>query len=378
MKARTGCLVKRSSGYSVRIVVDGSVIVRALKTPEGDPCKTAIEARRASAIFTQAFALGSRRDALQAIVKRIADVQTKIDEALSPKVKIADCWERYLASPDKLGSGVHTEKAYRQYTRQFVEWVGGHYPQAVYLQDVTKGIAGEYAQSMKGYNGCTFNKHLIFLRVLFRVLCEDLPNPFGKVKSKPIDSVSHEPLTQEQIQAVLSKTEGELNTLILTGAYTGLRLGDASKLKWSQVDLDKGLITLKPSKTLLRSRKQVCIPIHPELRARLEVQFRKSEYVMPWVAWRYQNDISAMSHKIHNAFTEAGIKTKNAEGRTIYSFHSLRFSLASSLVNASIPIETIQQLLGHSSQTMTRHYSTVNDSTKERAILSLPNIGATA
>lgn len=335
MKARTGSLTKRASGYYVSIMVEGKRIIRALKDGEGNPVLTLVEARKAQGEFTRPFTLGSKADALESVQKRLADVR----EELAPKVTVAGCWQAYLKSPDKLTSGEHTEKAYCQYTRQFVEWIGEHYPQAVNLQDVTRAIAVEYAKSLETrYNGCTFNKHLVFLRVLFRVLCEGKPNPFQRVSSRPIDSTPHKPLTPEQIQAVLGKAKGEMNTLVLIGVYCALRLGDACLLKWEQVDIDKGVITVKPSKTASRSGKVVSIPIHPELKARLETTFRKSEYVLPWVAWRYSNDISAMSHKLHKLFTNAGIQTKDNNGKTVYSFHSLRFSLGSALVSSGFTL----------------------------------------
>lgn len=371
MKARTGSLIKRSSGYYCRIMVDGKLIVRALKNPDGTPSKTIVDARRAMADFTRPFTLGSKADATQAILRRLEDIR----DEMTAKPTVAGCWKAYLASPDKLTSGKHTQKAYSQYTRQFVEWVGARHPQAVYLCNVTKTMAGEYAQSLSTrYNGCTFNKHLIFLRVLFRVLCEDLANPFGKVKTRPIDSVSHEALSQEQLKAILSKAEGELYTLVLCGVFLAQRLGDSCLLKWSQIDFEKNVVAFTPSKTALRSHKKVAIPIHPELKAHLLTLFRTSEYVMPWVAWRYKGDISAMSHKLHRLFTESGIETKDANGKTVYSFHSLRFTLGSALVSSGFSIEVVGQLLAHTNSAMSRHYSTISDTMKEKAIMSLPSV----
>jgi ribosomal protein L14 len=49
MKRRTGCLIKRPSGYYVRIVVEGKVVVRALQNPDGTSVTTIIEARKAQA-----------------------------------------------------------------------------------------------------------------------------------------------------------------------------------------------------------------------------------------------------------------------------------------------------------------------------------------
>ena len=379
MKQRKGCLVKRSSGYYISLMVDGARIVKALHNPDGTPAKTLQDARKAQADFARVFALGSKADATQAILARLSGIQNEIAEIQSPKPKVADCWQAYLKHPDKLTSGELTETEYKRYTRQFVEWMQDRYPETVYLQDVTRAIAGEYAKTLEArYNGCTFNKRLIFLRVLFRVLCEGHPNPFERVKGKPIDSTPHKPFSSEQIQKILGKANGEIQTLVIVGVYCALRLKDACLLKWSQVDLESGVITVKPSKTASRSGKVISIPMHPELKSRLETTFRKSEYVLPWVAWRYNNDRHAISAKIRTLIQSAGIQTQDAEGHTVYSYHSLRFTLGSALVSSGVSLEIIGQLLCHTNTTMSRHYSSIADTVKERAILSLPSITATA
>ena len=378
MKNRTGSLIKRASGYYVSLMVDGVRIVRALKNPDGTPSKTIQEARRAQADFARVFALGNKADSLQAIVKRLADVQTEIDEIESPKATVAGCWEAYLKSPDKLGSGAHTEKAYCQYTRDFVRWTQERYPKAVFIPDVTRAIAGEYAAHLTAlYSGVTFNKHLMFLKVLCRVLCEDLPNPFIKIKNKPVDSISHKPLSPEQIKAVLGKANGELHTLLLVGTYTALRLGDACQLKWEQVDLEKGLITVTPSKTASRSHKRVVIPIHPQLRDTLSTMFHKSDFVLPYIQWRYSNDRSSISKKIRLAMEAAGIVTQGTDGdRTgvVYSYHSFRYSMGQALVSSGYTVDQVGFILGHTSNAMSRHYSSITDAVRDSAIHSLPNI----
>lgn len=371
MKARTGSLVKRSSGYYCRIMVDGKLISRALHNPDNTPCKTLVEARKAQGEFTKPFTLANKAQALEAIQTRLSGIR----EAMADKPTVAGAWDAYLQHPDKLTSGLHTQNAYCQYTRDFAEWIGEHYPQAVYLSEVTRAIAGEYAAHLTGkYSNVTFNKHTMFLKVLFRVLCEDKPNPFERIRYKPIDSVSHKPLTPEQIQAVLGKAKGEMNTLVLIGVYCALRLGDACLLKWEQVDIDKGVITVKPHKTASRSGKVVSIPIHPDLKARLETLFRTGEYVLPKLSAVYARDRGLPARYVRSVFKRAGIKTMNDEGHTVYSFHSLRFTLGSALVSSGFTLEVVSQLLGHTNTTMSRHYSSIADTVKEKAILSLPSI----
>lgn len=373
MKKRTGCLVKRSCGYYVRIVIDGKVVVRVLKNHDGTPITRMLDARRVQDKAVQVL-IGNHNS-----VPPEPPLNTPPEEDTSKSgVSLRGCWEAYLANPDRPDSGEHTLKAYKQYTRQFVEWAGTHYPQKTYITDIDRVTAKEYAKALGDrYNGCSYNKHLMFLRLMFRTLKDSDDTPFNRIKNKPIDTVSHEALTPDQLMAVLSVTKGDLNTLLLIGMYTALRLKDACLLKWSSVDLEKNTITVIPAKTRKRSGKVVCLPIHPVLRERLLALPREKQYVVPYVAWRYLGDISSLSHKLHKVFTLAGIQTKNQDGRTIISFHSLRFSMGQALISAGYSLDTIAQVLGHSSVTMARYYSHLADSAKAKAILSLPSFSPT-
>ena len=388
MKTRTGSLLLRNKRYYVRIKVDGVVITRALKTDTGEPCTTLPEARRAQAIATHELVLGNRKQALEAAIRALADVDRELEEIQTPKAKLADCWETYLKSSERPNSGNHTLVMYELYTRLFVEWTLKHCPRSVNLADVSKAVASDYSKHLAlTYSGTTHNKHLSFLRLLWRVLVEGKPNPFDRIRLKPKDSTSHEALTQDQLQAVLNKAEGELNTFLLVGIYTSLRRKDACLLKWSQVDTEKGVITVTPSKTASRSHKQICIPIHPQLKERLLTLFRKDDYVMPRMAFWYDHNPAHISRRIKDLFESVGIKTQFEvedkagslrRNKAVFSFHSLRFTMGQQLISNGYTLDAIAQVLGHTTTAMSRHYSTVTDSVKTQAIMSLPSIAATA
>ncbi len=379
MKYRTGCLIKRNNRYSVRIMIEGKVITRALKKPDGSPCTTIADANSAKMEYVKLFILGSKRDALKALIHSLSEVEAEIDEIRCPRPALDRAWKSYLSCPDRTDCGEHTLREYERYCRLFIDWAKAHYPKTVFLADVTKSMAGEYAQHLakENYSNSSFNKHTFFLRLLFRALCEGQPNPFSRVRNKPANSIPHRPLTQEQLAKVLGATKGELHTLLVIGTYTALRLKDACNLRWDQLDMDKSTITVTPSKTATRSGKQIRLPIHPVLSARLLTLPHKAEYVLPYMQWRYSNDGAVISKRIRKAFEAAGLVTRvkeNGRTATVYSFHSLRFTMGQLLISSGFSLDTIAQVLGHSSTTMSRHYSNVTDAVRERAILSLPAI----
>jgi len=366
------------------VKIDGNVIVRALHNPDGTTPKTRQEARRAQAIETREFALLDRKQALEAAIRKLADVDAQLQEIQSPKVKLSEVWQAYKRSGERPNSGPYTLANYERHTRDFVTWAHKQYPKTVYLCDVSKAIVSDYSRHLADtFSNTTHNKNISFLRLLYKTLVEGEKNPFDRIRMKPKDSVSHEALTQEQLQKILSIAEGELNTFLLVGIYTSLRRKDACLLKWDSIDLDRGVITVTPSKTASRSGKIVSIPIHPALKTRLATLFHKSEYVMPRMAFWYEHNPAHISRRIRDLFEAAGIKTRlevdNPKGakrnnKSLYSFHSLRFTMGQQLIDNGYTLDAIAQVLGHTNTTMSKHYSTVSDAVKEKAILSLPSI----
>ena len=105
------------------------------------------------------------------------------------------------------------------------------------------------------------------------------------------------------------------------------------------------------------------------------------------MAFWYDHNPAHISRRIRDLFESAGIKTRleidNKKGtrrnnKSLFSFHSLRFTMGQQLIDAGYTLDAIAQVLGHTNTAMSRHYSTVSDTVKEKAILSLPSITATA
>ena len=78
-------------------------------------------------------------------------------------------------------------------------------------------------------------------------------NPFGAVSGlrKDEDLGRREPFTGAEVSALIIEAKGDWQGLIILAASTGLRLMDAARLKWRDLDFDSALIRTKTSKTAL-------------------------------------------------------------------------------------------------------------------------------
>jgi len=127
------------------------------------------------------------------------------------------------------------------------------------------------AEEARGVSPKTWNDTLKLLRATFKHLhphLNDGSNPFHGLVTKATETVNREPFTVEELKAVTDACADDdfIRPIIVTGMCTAMRRGDCCLLKWDDVDLVAGFITVKTAKT----GETVDIPVFPMLREELE------------------------------------------------------------------------------------------------------------
>jgi len=305
------------------------------------------------------------------------------------KLRLNAAWEAFTLCPQKKAQeSKGTLRNYESHWTAFVKWATGR--KLEYLHEVTPTLAEEYAAklwSMK-LSGATYNQHLQFLRRLFALLADRagvLFDPFAKIVRKEARPESRRAFTTAELRTICRAARGEMRVLVGLGLFTGLRLGDACRLTWGNVDLVRGMIDLVPSKTK-RKGKTLSIPIHPALRALLQEagergQRQADAFVLPSMAADYNRDRRAPAINFGNFLTSLGMVTTEAIPAGVRrvrqvaraGFHSLRHSFASLMANAGAPQVALVDLLGHGSPAVTALYSHAGDESKAAAVKLLPD-----
>lgn len=139
-----------------------------------------------------------------------------------------------------------------------------------------------------------------------------------------------------------------LQPLILLAMNTGLRKGELLSLEWRHYDDHAQTITVIGANT--KSRHSRHIPLNQEARSVLQ-------------GWRKQNN--KRTYLFENPRTKLPIadvkkgwsSLRVAAGISDFRFHDLRHHFASSLAMASVDLNTIRDLLGHSDLQMTLRYA---------------------
>jgi integrase len=189
-----------------------------------------------------------------------------------------------------------------------------------------------------------------------RQLCRNLNFKIEPVK---VDNQKTEDLTPEQLKSLLAaidnSTDIQAADMMRLALFTGMRRGEMFKLKWNDVDNQRGFISIRNPKGGVSQK----IPLNEQARKVLESHPRKSEYVF-------------VTHK-GNAFVDIGRRVnpiKEAAGipADFRALHGLRHSFASMLASSGkVDLYTIQKLLTHKSPVMTQRYAHLRDETLKNA-----------
>jgi len=400
VRKRTGYLIRRGKVFYAAWNVAGKKFMQT--TGKRDRREAETELRR----IMEPFVAGDEVATLQNIAARIEGrtaEMTRLEDERNPPLSFDRAWDAYLSATGRPDSGEHTLRDYEGYFDAFAAWMKKIHPDATTLRAVTFATTGEYAAHLtaeRGLSSNSFNKHVRFMELLFRVLKEPARltvNPWEGIKRKRAIMESRRELTIDELKTVCAAATGEMRLLFAIGIYTGLRLGDCTTLRWGEVDLRRGLIRRIPGKVARRNPRPVIIPIHAVLNTILnEIPVReRGPYVLPETAALYLRDTSATSKQIHDLFEACHVKTHRPgtgktrttddKGKVIIidsgkravvevGFHSLRHTFVSMCREANAPLSVVESIVGHSNPAMTRHYTHTSELAAASAVNSLPPV----
>jgi integrase len=213
----------------------------------------------------------------------------------------------------------------------------------------------------------TINRELALLkRMVNLAITWDLYsglNPVRKVKFFREFNNRLRILSPDEEEKLLRNAIPYLQDLIRFALNTGLRVGEIFSLRWSHVDLTRGILAVFASKTQTIRE----IPFNSETRKVLE-------------AWNLnkKNDCVFYNPQTGRPFVDLktgfALACEKAEISDV-TWHTLRHTFASRLVNSGVDIVTVKELLGHSSISVTMRYAHTNIESKRAAVEKLCGFG---
>jgi site-specific recombinase XerD len=192
-------------------------------------------------------------------------------------------------------------------------------------------------------------------------------NPFKKIKAPKTTNKIPIFISKEELNIILEKTEGELLKNFFTLAFhTGMRLAEITNMKWNWIDIINKSIKIKNDNSFTtKSKADRIIPMNDTIFNLLQQQRGYIHHLEKDYIFYRVLGIKLNEDFVSKQFKKAVRKAKLNEA---IHFHTLRHSFASSLVQKSVPLYFIKELLGHSSITTTEIYSHVKKEDLAKAV----------
>ncbi|MTI31270.1 site-specific integrase [Xanthovirga aplysinae] len=221
----------------------------------------------------------------------------------------------------------------------------------------------------------TIRVKLFYLKWFFDVAesnNELIENPFRAMEFEMPKQLMSETvhLTLNEIQLLKNTSKTERGRIInphlrygfLFACFTGLRYSDIFALKWSNIVNDE--IILKPKKSKRVTGKTIRVPLSEFAKTILE-DIGKNEF---------HERIFFNIPKKTGTYLAVRTWAKTAGINKSISFHTSRHTFATLGLTHNMDLYTMQDLLGHSTISMTQHYAKIVDQKRTEEIKKLPTL----
>jgi len=255
------------------------------------------------------------------------------------KLKLSEFIQEYLAWAEKVKSR-ETVRRDKLALRNFLDLIGDKILRTVSVRDVEKFLLFCLEQGRKRSGVNVDYRHL---KAAFNKAKEwgyIKENPFTRVKPLREEKTPPRFLSEEEVRKVLEalKDDEDFYDIVLFTIETGCRRQEVLNLMVEDIDFRNNFIRIKGKGNKVR-----LIPMTERIRKLLAKRCKgKKGRVFP--SWHKDT----ISKKWHKLMKKLGMD---------YRFHDLRHTAASWLAIQGVPLQFIQELLGHSSITVTQIYA---------------------
>lgn len=212
-------------------------------------------------------------------------------------------------------------------------------------------------------------------------------NPVAATESLRVsDSVQRKPFTVDEINRILKKCPShEWKVAVLLGVYCGMRLGDASRRKIGDFDLQQSTVTFIPEKKSKQGR-EVILPIHASLLREIKIAMkRKEKSLEAWLTPTLANTPMGGKVGLSNVFVGIMADAKIDRGETLEgtgrgrtrfarSFHSTRHTASTWLANEGVQEDLRMLITDHESREVAKRYTHHSVEQLRSAVAKMPTI----
>lgn len=213
------------------------------------------------------------------------------------------------------------------------------------ISEITKRHCEDWMRKRgTGIAASTFNKELQVLQAVLNYAVRDgliLDNPATVIKRRKSKSKAIVIPTREEYEKLLVALDGldprakESKILVQLLALSGMRVGEATRIKWNEVNFRRNQFTVSGGEIGTKNGEIRVVPLFPKLKSFLQT-LREDRSA----------DSSSNIISIESTKSALGSACKKA-GLPHFSHHSLRHFFVSNAIEVGVDFKTIASWIGH-------------------------------
>ena len=291
-----------------------------------------------------------------------------------------------------------TKRALKSYSnfKAGIEALWRHVPEAkkVALSSFSRAMGEDFVKrGLEECRGGTVNHWLgtlsnMFNRAVSERALERNPLQGVRVPSAVKRPNEREIFTADELQILLTKASGEWPDMVAVCLLLGgARLSEIAGLKWVHCDFSANIVVIRTRKTNRGMTKPMILPLKKILERRREAGEKWSEYVFPFAKMRIDQaggKTSKLSLDFSQLVKELGIKSSLRPEENIperarqwnpKTFHSLRTTATTFLLDVGCPPELVRYIVGHDDADIERrHYYRPTGETQKNYIKKIGDL----
>ena len=325
-------------------------------------------------------------------IKWARKIERQMDESTwrnlngADSILFSDALHRYL-SEVSIKKRPRTEERDRLSASYLKQMLG-----ALTLAQVTPDKVAKYRdERLKKVSPHSVRIELSLLSNLFNIARKEwaiggMENPVSAIKKPQIPEGRCPTLSYVQMKRLLTECKRAKTELLfpfaLLGLHTGCRSEEIRGLRWSQVNLDGGFISLIGEETknhrrrtipLTPAAKEVLHQLTEKSRAKNKIDSHGFPIGLVFPARGRPNKPRDMHMAFNRAVRRAGLYDLPGAGKL--RIHDLRHLCGTYLLMEGADLETVRVILGHRDISTTQRYLHVVNEHKKKAISKIGNLG---
>lgn len=227
--------------------------------------------------------------------------------------------------------------------------------------EITTAQVRKYIKQRKESKGkpknATINRELAALKAMFNLAARETPPKVDKAQIPYIPTLKENNVRKGFFEhgdflALRQELPEHLRGIATFGYKNGWRVSEITDLKWSQVDLDQGIVRLEPGET--KNEEGRTVYLDDELKDIFRQQWERRKETARLLPYVFLNAKVTDRVKRFDKAWKTACKKVGLEGKL---FHDLRRTAVRNMVRAGIPETVAMKISGHKTRSVFDRYN---------------------